>query len=74
MPALFVLSENDQVIRPIRSKVAASNWGGPNRVIVVNDSGDPSSHVLAGDALSPATTDRLASEIIQWVNALPAGG
>lgn len=73
MPALFVLSENDQVVRPIRSKVAARDWAAPNKVIVVNDSGDPSSHVLAGDALSPATTDRLANEIIEWIEALPAG-
>lgn len=74
MPALFILSEGDQVVRPIRSKVAARNWGGRSTIVVVNYSGDPSHHVLAGEAFSPTTTDRLANEIIQWIESLPADG
>ena len=72
MPALFVFSDNDKVIRPEEARAAAERWGGPTRTIVVNDSDDPSNHVLAGDALSPGTTDRMAADILEWIRALPA--
>ena len=30
---------------------------------------DPSSHVIAGDALSPGTTDEVAGMIVEWVKS-----
>jgi pimeloyl-ACP methyl ester carboxylesterase len=73
MPALFIFSDQDKVVRPEEAKAAAARWGGPVRTIIVNDSGDASDHVLAGDALSPGTTARMVADIVEWIRTLPAG-
>ncbi len=36
-------------------------------LIAVDDSGDPSNHVIAGDILSPGTTDRIAGQILDFI-------
>jgi hypothetical protein len=36
---------------------------------VVDRNDDPSSHVIAGDALSPSTTEALAGRIVSWIKA-----
>ena len=70
IPSLFVYSPSDQVIRPELVKAKAGNWGGPTTIIEVTDDDDPSHHVIAGDALSPSTTDRLAAETARWIAGL----
>jgi len=70
IPSLFVFSPRDQVIRPDLVEAKAGNWGGPARIIEVIDDDDPSHHVIAGDALSPSTTERLAAETIEWIGSL----
>lgn len=67
IPSLFVYSPLDQVIRPELVKAKASTWGGPATIIEVTDDGDPSHHVIAGAALSPSTTERLAAETARWI-------
>ena len=69
-PALFIYSEKDEVIVPSEVQDAANSWGGEVDIMVVNDSGDPSNHVLAGDILSPQTTPVIAERILQWVEDL----
>lgn len=71
VPALFVYSEADQIVRPDLTRAIAARWGAPHAVVTVDDSDDPSSHVIAGDAMSPRTTDRLATAIGEWIRALP---
>jgi pimeloyl-ACP methyl ester carboxylesterase len=66
-PALFVFSDEDRVVRPDLTRSIASRWGAPHEIVTVNESGDPFDHVIAGDALSPATTDMLAGIIIDWI-------
>lgn len=42
------------------------------RLVAVEDCTDPSQHVLAGDVLSPVTTERLARLAVDFVRALPS--
>lgn len=70
IPSLFVYSPLDQVIRPELVKAKAGNWGGPASIVEVTDDGDPSHHVIAGAALSPSTTERLAAETARWIAGL----
>ena len=72
IPALFIMSDGDKVVRPDAARRAAGRWGAAHKLITVDDAGDPSSHVLAGNAMSPATTERLSQEILQWIESLPA--
>lgn len=70
IPALFVYSPLDQVIRPELVAAKAAKWGAATRIIEVTDDDDPSHHVIAGDALSPSTTGRLAKETAAWIAGL----
>ncbi|MEM5472634.1 alpha/beta hydrolase [Hoeflea sp. AS60] len=67
LPSLFVYSPLDQVIRPELVKAKAENWGGPTRTIKVTDDSTATHHVVAGDALSPQTTERLAAQTGEWI-------
>jgi pimeloyl-ACP methyl ester carboxylesterase len=71
VPALFVFSDADQVVRPDLTRAIAARWGAQHTLVTVDDAGDPSNHVIAGDALSPGTTDRLAAAVIDWIRDLP---
>jgi pimeloyl-ACP methyl ester carboxylesterase len=70
IPALFVVSDFDKVIKPQEARAVAARWGGPHEIVPVEDPGDPYFHVLAGDALSPKMTDPLATKIVEWIEAL----
>lgn len=71
VPALFVFSDADQVVRPDLTRAIAARWGAPHALVTVDDAADPSNHVIAGDALSPGTTDRLATAVTDWIRDLP---
>jgi len=73
IPALFIVSDGDKVIRPDEAKAVAAAWGGPHELVAVDDPGDPSSHVLAGDAFSPKMTDPLAARIVEWIKSFGLG-
>jgi pimeloyl-ACP methyl ester carboxylesterase len=70
VPALLVYSPLDQVIRPELVAAKAARWGAAVSLIEVTDDDDPNHHVIAGDALSPSTTSRLAAEVSDWIAAL----
>lgn len=67
VPALFVLSDKDAVVRPELTRAVAQRWGAPHEILAVEDNGDPYHHVIAGDALSPSTTEPLAEKIAAWI-------
>jgi pimeloyl-ACP methyl ester carboxylesterase len=69
-PALFVYSPSDAVVDPAAIRRALNEWGGPKKEFVVEKSGDPMNHVIAGDILSPQTTDEISRAIAQWAAAL----
>lgn len=70
IPSLFVYSSMDSVIIPEKVRSMAERWGGPVETLEITDSDDPNNHVIAGDALSPGTTARIADEAAAWISAL----
>ncbi len=69
-PALFLFSDADQVISAPAVREFAQQWGGPVTIVPVAvpaDGGDPYNHVIAGDILSPALTDRVVTDITDWL-------
>ena len=70
IPALFIFSDMDKVVRPDRTREIAGRWGGPHELVPIESTGDPDNHVLAGDALSPSTTAFLAQRIAVWIEAV----
>ena len=71
VPALFLFSDADKVVRPDLTRAIAARWGAPHALLTVDDANDPSHHVIAGDAVSPRTTQRLAKAVADWIAALP---
>ena len=71
-PALFVISDADQVVKASTTRDIAANWGGPAKVeaLVMGEGDDPFSHVIAGDIMSPGQTEAAAQLMVDWVRAL----
>ena len=71
-PALFMYSEQDQVVAPDKIREVSPKWGGPVqqalRVMESND--DPMSHVIAGDIFSPGQTADTVRVITEWAKEL----
>ena len=67
VPALFVFSDQDKVVRPDLTRAIAARCGAPHEIVAVERSDDPYSHVISGDALSPSTTEALAERIAAWI-------
>ncbi len=72
VPALFVYSPKDTVVRADITASLVERWGADTEVALINDSDDPDNHVIAGDALSPSTTGEIADIVVNWIEALPA--
>ena len=70
IPALFVYSPEDSVVDARRTADIAARWGGAHEILQITDSTDPNNHVIAGDALSPNTTDRVSEAIVEWAMKL----
>lgn len=70
LPALFLVSPDDRVIIPQEARDVFEMWGGPKKLVEITDAEDPSSHVIAGDILSPSTTPKVTGEILTWVETL----
>jgi hypothetical protein len=70
IPALFIFSDSDKVVREDRTREIAGRWGAAHELVPVDDNGDPDDHVIAGDALSPSTTAFLAERIVMWIEAV----
>ena len=72
IPALFVISDQDQVVSPSKNREVAEEWGGDSELLVLSmgDGDDPYSHVIAGDILSPGQTSGVVDAIITWAQAV----
>jgi len=70
LPLLVLYSQNDAIVDPNATEAVIARWGGPHQVVDVPISGDPANHVIAGDILSPQTTDELAERIVDWARGL----
>ncbi|MEO5759228.1 MAG: alpha/beta fold hydrolase [Mesorhizobium sp.] len=70
IPALFIFSDADKVVRPDRTREIAGRWGAAHELVPLEATGDPDNHVIAGDALSPSTTAYLSQRIVVWIEAV----
>ena len=70
LPALFIYAPGDAVVDQTATAAKAAKWAGPHAVVEVTDSVNPSQHVIAGDILSPNTTQRLADRTVAWIRGL----
>ena len=65
---LVFYSRKDSVVSPAAINDAYAAVSAPAKALIdVEDSGDPSHHVLAGDILSPGTTGRIAQQIVEFI-------
>lgn len=65
---LVLVSPADTVVSPRATSEAIAKLSAPRKQLVeVADVGDPSNHVLAGDILSPDTTEEVAAAIVAFV-------
>ena len=71
IPVLTLFSPADKIVDPAATEQVMIRWGAPHEVVEVPVSGDPSNHILAGDIVSPQTTQSLAQRIVEWVDGLP---
>ena len=72
VPALFVYSEEDTVVKASATKAMIAKWNGPKEewVVAPGIGIDPSNHVLAGDILSPAMTAPFVERVAAWARGL----
>lgn len=70
LPALFIYSKNDQVVKPSVIDEVVENWGGSAEVMIVETPEDTSNHVIAGDIRNPTMTKLVSERIIQWIEKL----
>jgi esterase/lipase len=67
-PTLVLLSTDDQVVDPAQTRRRVATFGSTTKELSeVTDDGDPSHHVLAGDIVSPRTTDAVVGEMLTFV-------
>ena len=65
---LVLVSPDDSVVSAAVTRDAFAKLDAPSkRLIEFEDAQDPSRHVLAGDILSPDTTEAVASQIVEFV-------
>lgn len=70
IPALFIHSASDRVVRPELTAAVAARWGGPHQLLDPGPTGDANNHVIAGDTYSPQTTEPIAGQIRDWLDGL----
>ena len=65
---LVFYSSDDQVVSPAAILAAFEAFQSPHKLLVeVTDSGDAKDHILAGDIMSPQTTDRIVRQIVDFI-------
>lgn len=73
VPVLGFVSPRDQVVDAALAHARLASFPNPaNVVFTVTNSGDRRHHVLAGDVLSPSTTDTLTTQVLAFLDSLPS--
>lgn len=68
VPTLLVYSTEDQVVDPDETARVLGALGGEGPTVhVVEGSGDPAEHVIAGSIMSPGTTDAIRERILEFL-------
>jgi pimeloyl-ACP methyl ester carboxylesterase len=68
VPALFVYSPRDLVVRSDRTTAVVARWGAPHESFDPGVTGDANNHVIAGDTYSPQTTAPVTDAILAWLS------
>lgn len=72
-PVLVLYSPGDQVISPAAIEARFPAFGtSRKRLVAVEDVDDPYRHVLAGQILSPGTTERVVQTMLDFLASTPA--
>lgn len=74
LPALFIFHPDDQVVDATVTQAVMERWGGPVEQFVPEGTDDAYFHVVAGDALSPSTTQATTDAIAEWIARLDSAG
>ena len=65
---LVFYSPKDKIVSPDAIVAAFEAYESPRKLLVkVTDSGDANDHILAGDIMSPGTTQRIADTIVDFI-------
>lgn len=72
VPALFIYSDDDQVVQPAVTAEIAAKWGAAHETYhpTLTEQDDPYHHVIAGDILSPNQTAPTVARILDWAKGL----
>ena len=70
MPVLLFFSRKDKIVDASVTAKVMRRWKGPVDTFEVNESDDPSDHVVAGRILSPSTTEAIGDKIVSWTTNL----
>jgi pimeloyl-ACP methyl ester carboxylesterase len=72
IPAFFIYSAADRIVDADVTADIAARWGALADSLLIESSGDPQNHVIAGDALSPQTNELIIETTVDWLreNAL----
>lgn len=69
LPVKLIYSETDKVVDVAAIRAGFDRIGSEQKSVLAFETvEDPSGHILAGDAFSPATTDAVVEAIIKWLN------
>ena len=70
VPTLVAYSRQDAVVDPESTERVLAGLGGRGAAyFLVPDSGDPAHHVIAGDIMSPGTTDAVRERILAFLES-----
>lgn len=72
IPAFFIYSPRDTVVRASEIKRVAETWAGAKEIwpIEIAPEDDQAAHVITGDILSPSQTEPVSTRILQWIEGL----
>ena len=71
IPMLVIYSPADSVVDATEIEAMYAKIGADNKLLLpYSDADDPRQHILAGDILSPASTQALAAKIVNFVKNL----
>jgi esterase/lipase len=74
VPVLTLYAPDDQIIDIEALRAVQGRFGSPRKSLIeIQGVEDPQQHVLAGDVLSPTTTDTVADHIVEFVGSAAAG-
>lgn len=67
-PALFLFSDDDEVVDHTRTREIAAVWGGGATIahLTPAEGEAPSNHVITGAIVAPSTVDAAVEEILSW--------